>query len=209
MIRRFFLFAGILTIFLLLTGCGAKRANIIINSGSVAPGSMISKGDKKMSLLGKPLEIDATLPDTELVDAKTLVTVNLKDRYRNKVMLLSIVPSLDTKVCEAQTHYLGEKGDRMPPDIVRITISRDTPFAQSRFAKEAKLTDIDYFSDYKRGDFGRSTGLLIDGSLLLARSVLVVDRQGIVRYIQVVPEISNLPNMEKAFDKAIALYGHQ
>ena len=86
-----------------------------------------------------------------------------------------------------------------------IVISRDTPFAQKRFAKEAKLTNIQYLSDYKQGDFGRSTGLLTEGLVLLARSVLLVDKQGIVRYIQVVPELSHLPDMEKAFEKAIEL----
>jgi thiol peroxidase len=115
------------------------------------------------------------------------------------------VPSIDTAVCEAQTHYLWEEGDAFPPTIKRITISRDTPFAQARFAKEAKLEDINYLSDYKEGAFGGSTGLLIDGPRLLARSVVLVDKQGMVRYIQVVPDITHLPDMESAFAKAIEL----
>jgi thiol peroxidase len=123
-------------------------------------------------------------------------------QQKGSVLFLSIVPSLDTPVCEAQTHYLGEEGKRMPPAIKRITISRDIPFAQKRFAKEAKLTEIQYLSDYKDGSFGRSTGLLIDGLMLLARAVILVDQQGIVRYVQVVPELTHLPDMEKAFDQA-------
>ena len=119
--------------------------------------------------------------------------------------MLSIVPSIDTKVCEEQTHYLGEEGDSLPPGVKRITISRDTPFAQTRFAKEAKLDDITYLSDYKEGAFGRSIGLLLDGPRLLARSVIIVDKEGIVRYIQVVPEITHLPDMEEAFRRAVAL----
>ena len=74
------------------------------------------------------------------------------------VLFLSIVPSVDTKVCEAQTHYLGEEGDVLPSTVKRIVISRDTPFAQARFSKEAKLEDVQYLSDYKEGTFGRSTG---------------------------------------------------
>ena len=93
----------------------------------------------------------------------------------------------------------------MPPSIKRITISRDTPFAQKRFATEAKLTKIQYLSDYKEGAFGRSTGLLIDGLMLDTRTVILVDTQGSVRYIQVVPELTHLPDMEKAFDVAIEL----
>jgi thioredoxin-dependent peroxiredoxin len=100
---------------------------------------------------------------------------------------------------------LGEEGDRLPGSVRRIVISRDTPFAQKRFAKEAKLTNLQYLSDYKQGDFGRSTGLLAEGLMLLARSVIIVDKEGTVRYIQVVPEMSHLPDMEKAFEKAMEL----
>ena len=110
-----------------------------------------------------------------------------------------------TKVCEEQTHYLGEEGDNLPATIKRITISRDTPFAQRRFAEEADLDDIQYLSDYKAGEFGKSVGLLIDGPMLLARSVILVDKQGVVQYIQVVPEVTHLPDMEKAFGVATEL----
>jgi len=116
-----------------------------------------------------------------------------------------MVPSLDTPVCEEQTHYLGEKGDVLPKSVKRIVISRDTPFAQKRFAKEAKLQHLQYLSDYKQGDFARSAGLLTEGLMLFARSVIVVDRKGVVRYIQVVPEMTHLPHMDKAFEKAIEL----
>jgi thiol peroxidase len=118
------------------------------------------------------------------------------------VLLLSVVPSLDTPVCEVQTHYLGEQGDSLPSEVKRITISRDLPFAQKRFAKEAGLTDIQYLSDYKQGEFGQSTGLLMDGLMLLSRAVIIVDKDGVVQYIQVVPEITHLPDMELAFQKA-------
>jgi thiol peroxidase len=128
-------------------------------------------------------------------------------KERGSVLLLSIVPSLDTPVCEAQTHYLGEAGIRVPKSIKRVVISRDTPFAQKRFAKEAKLTDLQYLSDYKQGDFARSTGLLTEGLMLFARSVIIVDKQGIVQYIQVVPEMSHLPDLDRAFVKAEKLAG--
>ena len=78
-----------------------------------------------------------------------------------------------------------------------------------RFAKEAKLTDIRYLSDYKRGEFGRSTGLLIEGFELLARAVILVDLKGVIRYIQVVPELTELPDMETAFAEAVRLAGKE
>jgi thiol peroxidase len=130
-------------------------------------------------------------------------------KEKGAVLFLSIVPSIDTVVCEEQTHYLGEEGEKLPREIRRITISRDTPFAQKRFAKEAKLTHIQYLSDYKEGEFGKSTGLLTEKTLLLARSVVLVDKKGIIRYIQVVPEITRLPDMEKAFQKAVELNKEQ
>ena len=95
----------------------------------------------------------------------------------------------------------------MPDGVMRITVSRDLPFAQMRFAKEAELTDIAYYSDYKNADFGRSTGLLVDGLMLLARSVVIVDKEGVIRYIQVVPELTHLPDMDAAFKKALDLAG--
>ena len=188
----------------LLTACATNQSGIVVETKSVLPGTQVAKKGQNLPLTGTAIEIGQRLPETELVDMKTMSAIDLND-YRGSVLFLSIVPSIDTKVCEAQTHYLGEEGDALPATIKRITISRDTPFAQARFAKEAKLEDIHYLSDYKEGAFGRSTGLLIDGPRLLARSVVLVDKQGIVRYIQVVPDITHLPDMNEAFAKAMEL----
>ena len=149
----------------------------------------MSKKGAALPLTGTAIEIGQQLPETKLVDMKTMKEVDLND-YQGSVLFLSIVPSIDTKVCEAQTHLLGEEGDVLPTTIRRIAISRDTPFAQARFAEEANLEDIQYLSDYKEGAFGRSTGLLMEGPRFLARSVMLVDKQGIVQYIQVLPDIT-------------------
>lgn len=186
-----------------LTAC-ATKPDIIIDTESVSPGTQVSKKGAALPLTGTAIEIGLQLPETKLVDMKTMKEVDLND-YRGSVLFLSIVPSIDTKVCEAQTHLLGEEGDVLPTTIRRIAISRDTPFAQARFAEEAKLEDIQYLSDYKEGAFGRSTGLLMEGPRFLARSVMLVDKQGIVQYIQVLPDITHLPDMDKAFAKAIEL----
>jgi thiol peroxidase len=204
MTKRIVFFAAMLTYSLLFSACRSEQAAIPIDLDSVAPGSQITMNGKKFSLTGTAVAVGQRLPATDLVDSKTMADVNL-DNYDGTVLFLSIVPSVDTKVCEAQTHYLGEEGDRLPAAVKRITISRDTPFAQKRFAKEAKLEDIQYLSDYKEGAFGRSTGLLIDGPMLLARSIILVDKKGIIQYIQVVPEATHLPDMEKAFTTAIEL----
>ncbi len=189
---------------LILTGCMNKQAPIIVDAESVTPGTQVTKKGQPLALTGSGIAVGQRLPDSSLVDAGTGKSVDLND-YRGQVLFLSLVPSIDTKVCEAQTHYLGEEGDRLPSSVKRITISRDTPFAQERFAKEAKLDDVQYLSDYKEGLFGRSLGLLIDGPRLLARSIILVDKEGLVQYIQVVPDITHLPDMEKAFTKAESL----
>ena len=204
MFKQILFFLAGFSLTLILSACTAKQPPITVDSNSVVPGTQVTKKGKVLALAGTGIEVGQKLPDTSLVDASTMRAINLND-YSGSVLFLSIVPSIDTKVCEAQTHYLGEQGDKLPATIKRITVSRDTPFAQARFAKEAKLEDVQYLSDYKEGAFGRSVGLLIDGPRLLARSVIIVDRLGIVRYIQVVPDITHLPNMEEAFTKAIAL----
>lgn len=195
----------VLVVFILSTaGCASVQKRPPTDKDSVKPGGVVTRGAKRFSLLGIPIAVGKPLPSVRLVDAENLKEMDLSQQ-RGKVLFLSIVPSIDTRVCEVQTHYLGEEGDRLSPQIQRITISRDTPFAQRRFAREAKLTDIRYLSDYKEGEFGRSIGLLMDGFQLLARSVIVVDKQGIVRYIQVVPEMTHMPDMERAFGQAIQL----
>jgi thiol peroxidase len=186
---------------LLLIGCVQTKPDIPVDQGSIEPGSSVAMKGKPFKLLGTPIAVGDTLPSVQLREATTMKKVDLST-MRGSILFLSIVPSLDTPVCDAQTHYLGEQGDKLPKQIKRITISRDTPFAQKRFAKEAKLTDLQYLSDHGEGAFGRSTGLLIDDLMLLSRSVILVDRAGKVRYIQVVPDITHLPDMEMAFQEA-------
>ncbi len=195
---------SVCALFLVIAGCALTQPKPSVDRGSVGPGGVVSRGDKRFSLLGTPISTGKPLPSVQLVDAMNMKAVDLSQE-RGTVLFLSIVPSIDTRVCEAQTHLLGEEGDKLPRVVQRITISRDTPFAQKRFAEKAKLTDIRYLSDYKEGEFGRSMGLLMDGFKLLARSVILVDQHGVVRYIQVVPEMSHLPDMEGAFRKAMEL----
>jgi thioredoxin-dependent peroxiredoxin len=190
---------------LITAGCASSNsARIAVDSTSSAPGTSVTMKGEPRQLTGTALHVGEHLPATLLTDAYTMKKVDLS-QLKGSVLLVSLVPSLDTKVCEAQTHYLGEQGARLPADVTRITISRDTPFAQKRFAEEAGLGGITFLSDYRDGSFGRATGLLLDDLMLLARAIIIVDRQGVVRYIQVVPELSHLPDLEAAFAKAESL----
>jgi thiol peroxidase len=188
----------------LLAGCATSGPPPVMETGSSEPGGSVNRKGNPTNLLGNAISVGHPLPSVELVDSSSMEPVDLSKK-KGKVLLLSIVPSIDTKVCEEQTHYLGEEGDKLSSNIERITISRDTPFAHRRFAEEAKLTDIIYLSDYREGQFGLATGLLAEDVRLLARSIVIVDQTGIVRYIQVVPEQSHLPDMEKAFTFAQSL----
>jgi thiol peroxidase len=198
--RGFLVFAALF----LFLGYGQAQADIDVDKGSVEPGTKVAFQGNPMGLSGNPISVGKVLPSVKVTDAMTMKDIDLSQE-KGSVLLLSIVPSLDTKVCEAQTHYLGEEGDKLPQGVRRIVISRDTPFAQQRFANEGKLTDLQYLSDYKTGAFGQSTGLLVEGLMLLARTVIVVDKQGIVRHVQVVPELTHLPDLEQAFEKAADL----
>jgi thiol peroxidase len=182
----------------LLAGCATFGPAPVMDTGSSEPGGSVNRKGNPTNLLGHAISVGEPLPSVELVESSSMKPVDLSQE-KGKVLLLSIVPSIDTKVCEEQTHYLGEKGDHLPSGVERITISRDTPFAHRRFAEEAKLSDIRYLSDYREGQFGMATGLLAEDVRLLARSIVIVDQSGIVLYIQVVPEQSHLPDMEKAF----------
>ena len=165
----------------------------------------ISLRGKQLTLVraGEPLQVGKTLPEV-LLPGTDLAMVELKS-LRGKVTLVSVVPSLDTPTCEEQTHFLSEKNEGLDKTANLVTISRDLPFAQKRFAKEAKIGNILFLSDYREAEFWKSAGLLIEESRLLARAIIVLDREGIIRYLEIVPELAQLPKMMEAFNFAKSL----
>ena len=100
---------------------------------------------------------------------------------------------------------LSEENKGLDQTVNLVTISRDLPFAQKRFAKEANIHNIQFLSDYRDAEFGKSTGLLIEENRLLARAIIVLDPEGVIRYLEVVPELAQLPKMEKALEFAQSL----
>ena len=160
----------------------------------------VSLHGKPLTLMGKTLVVGQSLPDISLPD-NTLNRVKLNS-FKGKVAILSVVPSLDTPTCEKQTHILSEENGGLDKSMSLVTISRDLPFAQKRFSKNAKIENILFLSDYREAEFGKSSGLLMEENRLLARAVIVLDKKGIIRYLEIVPELSKLPDMKKAFDFA-------
>ncbi len=176
-----------------------------VNKGSVTPGdgqAVTFKGNP-LPLAGTPIKVGQPLPASTLTGSN-LGPVSIAGP-NGKVRIINVVPSLDTPVCDAQTHELVEKDPALAENVELVTVSMDLPFAQTRWARAAKVKNMLFLSDYKSGEFGTSTGLLIVPLHLLARSVIVTDKDGIVRYYQVVPEITELPDMQAAMDAAKGL----
>ena len=163
----------------------------------------ITLGGKPLTLTGEKLQTGKILPTVLLPDLG-LNMVDLQS-FKGKVTLLSVVPSLDTPTCDKQTHILSEENKGLDKVANLITISRDLPFAQKRFATKTKMQNITFLSDYRDAEFGKSTGLLIKENRLLARAIIILDSEGIVRYLEIVSELSKLPDMEKAMTFARSL----
>jgi thiol peroxidase len=206
---RLIAFLPALTAGLLVFSSAARAAeepmDIPVNKGTVAPGdgqSVTFKGNP-LPLAGKAIRVGDPLPSAVLTGAG-LTAVNIADA-KGKVRIINVVPSLDTPVCDAQTHELVEKDPALATNVDLVTVSMDLPFAQARWGKAAKAKNMTFLSDYKAAEFGNNTGLLIEPLHLLARTVIVTDKEGIVRYMQVVPEITELPDMSAAMDAARGL----
>jgi len=163
----------------------------------------ITLGGKSLTLTGEKLKTGNMLPTVLLPDLG-LKMVDLQS-FKGKVTLLSVVPSLDTPTCDKQTHILSEENKGLDKIANLITISRDLPFAQKRFATKTKMQNITFLSDYRDAQFGKSTGLLIEENRLLARAIIILDPEGTVRYLEIVSELSKLPDMEKAMEFARSL----
>ena len=164
---------------------------------------VITLHGKPLTLIGKKSELGKRLPALSLPDIR-MNMIDLRS-FKGKVTIMSVVPSLDTPTCEKQTHILSEENRGLDKTVKLVTVSRDLPFAQKRFAINAKINNIIFLSDYRDAEFGKKTGLLIKENFLLARAVFVLDQKGIIRYMEIVSELAKLPDMDKAMDFARSL----
>ena len=151
-----------------------------------------------LSLSGNSVKIGDKAPDFKVI-ANNLTEVNLSS-YKGKVCLIATVPSLDTSVCDIETRKFNEKAAKLGENTVILTISMDLPFAQSRWCGAAGVKNVQTLSDYRFADFGNKYGVLIKDLRLLARTVFIVDAKGIIRYIQIVDELTHEPDYDKALE---------
>ena len=159
-------------------------------------GAVTFKGNP-MTLVGDEVQVGQQAPDFTLhaFEEGQMNTVTLAD-LKGKPAVISVVPSLDTPVCQKQTktfnHRLSELGDK----ITALTVSLDLPFAQARFCGTEGITNIRSASDYQDRSFGNNWGMLIDELKILARGTFVLDAQGKVVHAQVVKEVVEEPDYD-------------
>ncbi|MGC8784553.1 MAG: thiol peroxidase [Armatimonadota bacterium] len=161
------------------------------------PGAVTFKG-QPMTLVGPELKPGDKAPDFTIID-QSLQPASLKD-YAGKVVLLSVVPSLDTGICSAQTKRFNEESAKLPEDVAVLTISMDLPFAQARFCGAENIDRVKVLSDHRDASFAQAYGTLVKELRLECRAVFVIDRDGIIRYVEYVPEIASHPNYDAALE---------
>lgn len=156
-------------------------------------GIVTMKGNP-ITLMGTELQVGDKAPDFIAID-NDLNPVSF-DSFRGKVCIVSSVPSLDTPVCDMETRRFNDEAGRLDDDVEILTISMDLPFAQKRWCGAAGVDRVQTLSDHRDAAFGQGYGVLIKGFRLLARAVFVVDKEGTIRYIELVKEIASEPDYD-------------
>lgn len=156
-----------------------------------------------LTLLGSGLKVGAKAPDFFVLD-NGLAPVTLAN-YSGKVKIICTVPSLDTPVCDTETRRFNQEAANLKGDVVVLTISQDLPFAQGRWCGAAGIDKVITLSDYRDRAFGSAYGVMIKELMLLTRAIFVLDANDVIRYIQIVPEITNEPDYAAALDAVKAL----
>jgi len=149
-----------------------------------------------LTLIGNEVKIGDKAPEFEVL-ANDLSSYTLSS-CSGKVRIISSVPSLDTPVCDTQTRRFNEEMTGLGNDIALLTISMDLPFAQARWCGAAGIDKAITLSDHRKAEFGEKFGVLIKELRLLSRAIFIVDKNEVVRYIEIVPELTNEPNYNAA-----------
>ncbi len=156
-------------------------------------GIVTMKGNP-ITLMGTELQVGDKAPDFVAID-NDLNPVSF-DSFRGKVCIVSSVPSLDTPVCDMETRRFNDEAGRLDDNVEILTISMDLPFAQKRWCGAAGVDRVQTLSDHRDAAFGQAYGVLIKDLRLLARAVFVVDKEGTIRYMELVKEIASEPDYD-------------
>lgn len=160
-------------------------------------GAATFKGNP-ITLVGPELKAGDAAPDFKL-NKDLLNEVSLSD-YSGKVKLISVVPSIDTGVCDAQTRRFNEEAAKLGDNVAVLTVSVDLPFAQARWCGAAGIDQVVLLSDYKAKSFGQAYGVLIQELQLDMRSIFVIDANDKIQYVEYLGEMTEHPNYEAAIE---------
>lgn len=151
-------------------------------------------------LEGPELHVGDRAPDFTCIDTG-LADRHLSD-YAGQVVILSVVPSLDTGVCSTQTHRFNEEASKLGSDVTVLTISMDLPFAQKRWCGNEGVERVITLSDHRTASFAKAYGTLIEGVRLESRAVFVVGKDGRLAHVEYVPKAGQEPDYEAAVQAA-------
>lgn len=151
-----------------------------------------------ITLTGNEVKAGQTAPDFTVLSPE-LKEVKLSD-YKGKVVVIAVFPSVDTGVCALQLTRFNKEAANFSDDVQLLSISVDLPFALGRYCADKGIKNALTTSDHRDLDFGHKYGFVIKELRLLARGVVIVDKDGIIKYVEYVPEISEHPNYEKALE---------
>lgn len=149
-----------------------------------------------LTLIVPEIKAGDKAPDFTVLD-RELKNVSLKS-FTGRIKVISVTPSLDTPVCDIQARRFNQEAAKLPDNVVALNISMDLPFAISRFCTSAGIDKVQAFSDHRDASFGIAYGVLIKELRLLARSIFIIDAGDVVRYVEIVPEVTNHPDYDKA-----------
>jgi len=175
-----------------------KTMDSIKEEVMVREGLITMKGNP-LTLVGESLKVGDKAPDFTLVDSD-LNEKTLK-YFDGKVKILSVTPSLDTPTCDAQVKRFNKEAVNIGKNIVILNVSVDLPFALSRFCSVNNIKNVLTLSDYRGSTFGLSYGVLIKELHLLTRAIFILDKENIIRYIEIVPEVSGHADYEQCLQE--------
>jgi thiol peroxidase len=158
-----------------------------------------------LTLTGNEMRVGDKAPDFTVLNGE-LKETGLKD-FSGKVKVISVTPSLDTPVCDLQARMFNSEAAKLPADVAVLNISMDLPFAITRFCTSAGIDKVKALSDHRDASFGNGYGVLIRELRLLARSIFIIDKDDVIRYIEIVPELSNEPDYERALEELKKITG--
>lgn len=162
--------------------------------------------DDTFTLEGTPLSTGDTAPDVTLADGLLTKFTLLKDTA-GKTRLVSVIPSIDTGICDAQTRRMNEEAGTLGDDVIVLTVSADLPMAQGRWCGAAGVDHVKMLSDHADMAFGKAYGTAINELRLDQRAIFIIDSDDTVRYVEYVPEIAQHPDYDAALSALKSIAG--